>query len=251
MRSNRSSLPLQRIEDALARQRRAKERFLARPWHGRGRARPQGARRQVARRATSTRRSPTRWRASHERRLRKPRALAPGARLAVVAPASPFDRDEFDAGVAELRALGFEPGLRRVGVRARRRISPGRRTCARPLSTQAWQRPAIAALIAVRGGYGSVQLLPLLDPEPLRAPPKASSATATSRRSHVGSRCQCGIVAFHGPMLDGRLARGAAGTIATSFLRAVSRPSRSASCSGRRSRRSPPAKPRAGCSAAH
>ncbi len=41
--------------------------------------------------------------------MQKPRALRPGDRIAVVAPASPFARDEFDAGVAELRRLGYEP----------------------------------------------------------------------------------------------------------------------------------------------
>ena len=41
--------------------------------------------------------------------MRKPRALRPGDRVAVVAPASPFRRDEFELGVAELRSLGFEP----------------------------------------------------------------------------------------------------------------------------------------------
>ena len=39
----------------------------------------------------------------------KPRALAPGARLAVVAPASPFDRDEFLSGIEEIRQMGFVP----------------------------------------------------------------------------------------------------------------------------------------------
>ena len=41
--------------------------------------------------------------------MRKPRALGPGDRIAVVAPASAFIRAEFDAGVDELRSLGFEP----------------------------------------------------------------------------------------------------------------------------------------------
>src|SRR5213078_3645093 len=40
---------------------------------------------------------------------RKPRALAPGDRLAIVAPASPFTREEFDAGLQEIRRLGFVP----------------------------------------------------------------------------------------------------------------------------------------------
>ena len=41
--------------------------------------------------------------------MRKPRPLKSGDRIAVVAPGSPFARDEFDRGVAELRRLGFEP----------------------------------------------------------------------------------------------------------------------------------------------
>ena len=41
--------------------------------------------------------------------MRKPRALEPGDRLAIVAPASPFTREEFDRGVEEIRTLGFEP----------------------------------------------------------------------------------------------------------------------------------------------
>ena len=41
--------------------------------------------------------------------MRKPRALRPGDRVAVVSPASPFKREDFEAGLVELRALGFEP----------------------------------------------------------------------------------------------------------------------------------------------
>ena len=39
----------------------------------------------------------------------KPRAIGAGDRIAIVAPASPFSRDEFDRGVQEIRRLGFEP----------------------------------------------------------------------------------------------------------------------------------------------
>ena len=41
--------------------------------------------------------------------LIKPRAVHPGARMAVVSPASPFDRSEFERGIAEIRGLGYEP----------------------------------------------------------------------------------------------------------------------------------------------
>ena len=57
--------------------------------------------------------------------MRKPRALSPGDRLAVVAPASPFDREEFDRGVDEIRRLGFEP-VYDDSVFARQRYVAGR-----------------------------------------------------------------------------------------------------------------------------
>ena len=41
--------------------------------------------------------------------MRKPRALTAGDRLAIVAPASPFTREEFDSGLREIRRLGFVP----------------------------------------------------------------------------------------------------------------------------------------------
>ena len=61
----------------------------------------------------------------------KPRALAAGDRLAVVAPASPFDRDEFDRGVEEIRRLGFEPVYDESVFARSARTSPARPTFAR------------------------------------------------------------------------------------------------------------------------
>ena len=93
--------------------------------------------------------------------MRKPRPLKSGDRIAVVAPASPFSRDEFDRGVAELRRLGFEPVwvdsvfARECGYLA----GPGDVRAHAFLSH--WNDPSVSALIAVRGGYGSVHMLPM------------------------------------------------------------------------------------------
>ena len=43
--------------------------------------------------------------------MRKPRRLLSGDRIAVVAPASPFDRSRFDRGVTEIARLGLQPVL--------------------------------------------------------------------------------------------------------------------------------------------
>src|SRR5215471_11332537 len=101
----------------------------------------------------------------------KPRALAPGDRIALVAPASSFARDEFDAGVAELRRLGYEP-VHDESVFARSRYTAGDAGLRARAFRAAWSDPSIRALIAVRGGYGSVQILPLLDRDEIRRSPK-------------------------------------------------------------------------------
>ena len=41
--------------------------------------------------------------------MRRPPALRAGDRIALIAPASPFDKAVFDRGVDEVRALGFTP----------------------------------------------------------------------------------------------------------------------------------------------
>ena len=89
------------------------------------------------------------------------------------------------------------------------RSRPGRPTPAPRDFMRAWADPSVAALIALRGGYGSVQLLPLLArPAAVARRRSCSSATATTRRSSSWLTCQCGVAALHGPMLDGRLAAG-------------------------------------------
>jgi muramoyltetrapeptide carboxypeptidase len=150
----------------------------------------------------------------------KPRALTPGDRIAVVAPASAFNRDDFDRGIEEIRRLGFAP-VYDDSVFARQRYlagSPGVRAHA---LRAAWRDDSIAAVIGVRGGYGSAQLLPLLDVDEVRRArkPLVGYSDLTSLLTFMTT--QCGVVAFHGPMLAGRLGRGPEGYDADSFRRAL------------------------------
>lgn len=150
----------------------------------------------------------------------KPRALRPGDRIAVVSPASPFAREEFDRGVSELRRLGYEP-VWDESVFAREAMVSGSPATRAAAFLKAWFDPGIAALVAVRGGYGSVHLLPLLAADDLRHSPKAFIAYSDNTSLLSWLTTGCGIVGFHGPMLDGRLAKGDVGYDRESFVRSL------------------------------
>jgi muramoyltetrapeptide carboxypeptidase len=153
----------------------------------------------------------------------KPRALVPGDRLAIVAPASPFLQEEFDRGIEEVQRLGFVP-VYDTSVFARHRYLAGPANVRAAAIQTAWRDSTIAGVIAVRGGYGSAQVLPLLDPAEARraCKPFIGYSDLTAVLTFLTMTCQ--MVAFHGPMLAGRLERGTAGYDRESFEKALCRP---------------------------
>lgn len=154
--------------------------------------------------------------------IRKPRALVPGDRIAVVAPASAFDHGQFACGIEELRRLGFEP-VYDESVFARQRYLAGPPEARAAAMHRAWTDPTIAGLIAVRGGYGSAQLLPLLDRATVTRACKALIGYSDITTLLNFQVLTCGVAAFHGPMLDRRLGRGEEGYDRDTFLRALCR----------------------------
>jgi muramoyltetrapeptide carboxypeptidase len=153
---------------------------------------------------------------------RRPRRLLVGDRVALVAPASPVRAEDLERGADELRALGFAP-VYDQRVLARHGYVAGLPQTRVSALADAWRDPSIRGVVAVRGGYGSQQLLPLLDPRWIAEDPKVlvgySDLTALLAW-HTGH----GAVAFHGPMAEGRLALGTAGYDRASFLAAVAQP---------------------------
>ena len=148
----------------------------------------------------------------------KPRALGQGDRIAVIAPASPFSRDAFDAGVAELRGRGYEP-VYDDSVFARTRYTAGDPVVRARAFRQAWADPSIRALIAVRGGYGSVQILPHLNAAEMRRCPKIFIGYSDNTSLLTWLTTKRDIAALHGPMLEGRLAGGPGNYDEPSFMR--------------------------------
>ena len=149
----------------------------------------------------------------------KPRRLVSGDRIAVVAPASPFDRSRFDPGVTELSRLGLQPVITE-GVYARRGYVAGEARRRAAALTAAWRDASIAAVIGARGGYGSAQILPLLDCADVGATPQAFIGHSDLTALLVYLTTHCGVVCFHGPMVVD-LAGGDAAYDADSFRRGL------------------------------
>jgi muramoyltetrapeptide carboxypeptidase len=134
-------------------------------------------------------------------RLIKPLAVAPGASIAIVAPASSAQPERIEGGLAALHVLGFMP---KPGPNAFLReplYFAG--TAAQRLADlhAAFSDPATGAIMALRGGYGSNYHLSGLNLETIAAHPKPFFAYSDLTGLQLRLLDQLGLPTFHGPML--------------------------------------------------
>ena len=133
----------------------------------------------------------------------KPTAVRPGARIAVIAPASSAKAERVDRSIAALRGLGYEV----VEGRHLRGHSPQyfSGTVEERLEDfhLAFADPEIAAIICSRGGYGSNYLLELIDLNVIKRNPKPLFAYSDMTVLQTWLLDKTGLVSFHGPMAAG------------------------------------------------
>lgn len=149
--------------------------------------------------------------------LVKFRPIRQGSRVALVATSSPFDRAAFDAGVAELVTLGLDPVFDAAIFERHPIVAGPASTRARALA-QAVAREDVDAVVAVRGGYGSAELLPLLSAELFLRARTAVVGYSDVTSLHAYLNGHVGLASVHGAMIDGRLSKGTAGFDRSSFL---------------------------------
>jgi muramoyltetrapeptide carboxypeptidase len=134
-------------------------------------------------------------------RLTKPPAVAPGASIAIVAPASAAQPDRIERGLAALEALGFTPRLASNALLREPLYFAG--TAAERLADlhAAFSDPSTGAVMALRGGYGANYLLDGLNLPTIAAHPKPFLAYSDLTGIQLHLLDQLGLPAFHGPML--------------------------------------------------
>jgi muramoyltetrapeptide carboxypeptidase len=137
--------------------------------------------------------------------VQKSKALRQGSRFAVIAPASPGKSDRVAAGLRELERLGFsatpQENLLPDGYFASS-------ANARHIEfLNALADPASNAVIATRGGYGSVYLLEQGLPKSLPLKPLVGFSDLTTLQIYLWQKHRW--TGFYGPMLAAGLDHGA------------------------------------------
>jgi muramoyltetrapeptide carboxypeptidase len=129
------------------------------------------------------------------------KAAPPGSTIGVVTPASPPEsRAAVERGIAWWEAHGYRvkllPGaLEQDGWHAG---SPEAR--ARDVQA-AFADPEVDAIQAMRGGYGSAQVIPLLDFDAIAHTPKAFIGVSDITALHAALLARTGLATFYGPGL--------------------------------------------------
>lgn len=139
-----------------------------------------------------------------------PPPLKPGDTIGIVAPASHFNRERFDRGLAVLHDMGFQTRIpeqvfERSGYLAG--ADPQRAGTVNRLFAD----PEVDGIVCARGGYGSMRMLGYLDIDLIRRHPKVFVGFSDISALLMTLYQRCGFAVFHGPTVS-TLAAGDAAT---------------------------------------
>ncbi len=132
-------------------------------------------------------------------------SLAPGARVALVAPSGPLHGEaDVERGIATARSFGWDAI---VGKWVLARYSYFAATDSQRLEdfNGALRNDSIDAVWCLRGGYGTMRMLTQIDWDALRRHPKAVMGYSDITALHSAIGRMCDIVSYHAPVARAEL----------------------------------------------
>lgn len=133
--------------------------------------------------------------------------LKPGSRVAVVSPASAAVPARVAAGVEALRRFGYQPVVMPHALCRGPLYYAGTAEQRAADLMAAFADPEIEALLCTRGGWGSAELLPLLDADLVRSHPKVFVGYSDHSSLHTWLWNRCRLPSVYGPMVAADWAR--------------------------------------------
>ncbi|HLW60227.1 MAG TPA: LD-carboxypeptidase [bacterium] len=159
--------------------------------------------------------------------LRRPPRLRPGQTIGLISPSGPTSAasattpELLEAARANLSQAGFRTVVAPHALDVRGYLAGADADRAADLHA-VFEDPAIHAVLCIRGGYGAMRLLDVLDYDLIRRHPKIFVGYSDVTALHLAFSRLTGLVTFHGPMATALARRD--GHDLDHLLRAVTRP---------------------------
>ena len=131
--------------------------------------------------------------------FRSAKPLAAGARVALIAPAGPLQKnEELPRALDNARTFGWEPIVGQNAQHQLGYLAGEDRARLEDINT-ALQDPTIDALWCLRGGYGMIRILDGIDYHALETKPKPIIGYSDITALHAAVQRKCWLVSYHGP----------------------------------------------------
>ncbi len=150
----------------------------------------------------------------------KPKNLRPGDTLGVIAPASHGNVQAALAGITWLENQGFQIRLGKTVNRNWGYLSGTDAERAADIHAM-FAAPDVAGIICLRGGYGTMRLLELLDYPLIQNHPKIFIGYSDITALHISISQHTGLITFHGPMVASDMNEGLSEYTRNCLFRAV------------------------------
>ncbi len=127
--------------------------------------------------------------------------LRKGSRVAVVSPASAAKAERVERGCERLQAFGYEPVMMPHALSRGPLYYAGTAEERAADLMAAFADASMDGILCTRGGWGSAELLPLLDAEVIRRNPKVFVGYSDHTSLQTWMWNECGLPTVYGPMV--------------------------------------------------
>jgi muramoyltetrapeptide carboxypeptidase len=135
------------------------------------------------------------------RHVTSPPSITKGDTIGLVAPAGPIiNKNNFTDGLRLLEKNGFRVKYNRHLLQTKGYLAGSDKERADEFN-RLWSDPEIKALLAVRGGYGCIRMLDLIDMKQIRHTPKIFIGFSDLSVLLAAIHKKTGLVTYHGPVV--------------------------------------------------
>ncbi len=131
----------------------------------------------------------------------KPQALKKGDTVAIVAPSGIVRTQSLKRGISFLKSLGLEVKIDPLVMNRLGYLAGSDEERAESFM-RSWTDPQVKAVIAARGGYGAMRILPYLDFDTIGQNPKILCGYSDITALHLALWKEIRLITFHGPVAE-------------------------------------------------